>query len=113
MDVSYLLDSLNDKQREAVARHAATFWCWRARAVVRRAYGASYRLADERGKLLAILDYGVTFTNKAAAEMRHRIGQLMAPARAACGSAPSTGWRTACCCAPYGRQSAAGFPDPR
>ena len=50
MDVSYLLDSLNDKQREAVAAPRSNLLVLAGAGSGRRAYGASYRLADERGK---------------------------------------------------------------
>ncbi|MCS5872583.1 hypothetical protein LN650_00370 [Klebsiella pneumoniae subsp. pneumoniae] len=38
MDVSYLLDSLNDKQREAVAASRTNMLVLAGRAVVRRAF---------------------------------------------------------------------------
>ncbi|VEA84512.1 DNA helicase II [Escherichia coli] len=59
MDVSYLLDSLNDKQREAVAAPRSNLLVLAgAGSGKTRVLVASYRLVDERGKLLAILDYG-------------------------------------------------------
>jgi DNA helicase-2/ATP-dependent DNA helicase PcrA len=66
---------------------------------------------DDRPSILA-----VTFTNKAAKEMLARVSAAMLPVStcAACGSAPSTACRTACC-APT--TSDAGLPqtlpDPR
>ncbi|MGQ7790335.1 UvrD-helicase domain-containing protein [Shigella flexneri] len=78
MDVSYLLDSLNDKQREAVAAPRSNLLVLagagsgKTRVLVHR-----IRLADERGNCSPYSIMAVTFTNKAAAEMRHRIGQLM------------------------------------
>ncbi len=55
----------------------------------------------------------VTFTNKAAAEMRHRIGQLMGTSQGGMWVGTFHGLAHRLLRAPYGRQSAAGFPDPR
>ncbi|XNM57894.1 UvrD-helicase domain-containing protein [Escherichia coli] len=52
----------------------------------------------------------VTFTNKAAAEMRHRSGNRRAPARRHVGRHLPRAGAPPAACAPYGRQSAAGFP---
>lgn len=98
MDVSYLLDSLNDKQREAVAAPRSNLLVLagagsgKTRVLVHR---IAWLMSVENCSPYSIM--AVTFTNKAAAEMRHRIGQLMGTSQAACGSAPSTGWRTVCC----------------
>lgn len=78
MDVSYLLDSLNDKQREAVAATRSNI------LVLAGAGSGKTRLLVHRIAWLMTVEncspysiMAVTFTNKAAAEMRHRIGQLM------------------------------------
>lgn len=82
MDVSYLLDSLNDKQREAVAAPRSNMLVLagagsgKTRVLVHR---IAWLLSVENNSPYSIM--AVTFTNKAAAEMRHRIGQLMGPAR--------------------------------
>ncbi len=115
MDVSYLLDSLNDKQREAVAAPRSNLLVLagagsgKTRVLVHR---IAWLMSVENCSPYSIM--AVTFTNKAAAEMRHRIGQLM-------GASPGGMWvddlpragAPPAACAPYGRQSAAGFPDPR
>ncbi|EHC98201.1 ATP-dependent DNA helicase UvrD/PcrA, partial [Salmonella enterica subsp. enterica serovar Wandsworth str. A4-580] len=78
MDVSYLLDSLNDKQREAVAAPRSNMLVLagagsgKTRVLVHR---IAWLLSVENNSPYSIM--AVTFTNKAAAEMRHRIGQLM------------------------------------
>ena len=78
MDVSYLLDSLNDKQREAVAASRTNMLVLagagsgKTRVLVHR---IAWLLSVENCSPYSIM--AVTFTNKAAAEMRHRIGQLM------------------------------------
>ncbi|KAB0854498.1 DNA helicase II, partial [Cronobacter sakazakii] len=78
MDVSYLLDSLNDKQREAVAAPRSNM------LVLAGAGSGKTRVLVHRIAWLMMVEncspysiMAVTFTNKAAAEMRHRIGQLM------------------------------------
>ena len=38
MDVSSLLDGLNDKQRDAVQRHRQVCWCSQGLAVAKRGY---------------------------------------------------------------------------
>jgi Superfamily I DNA and RNA helicases len=78
MDVSYLLDSLNDKQREAVAASRTNMLVLagagsgKTRVLVHR---IAWLMTVENCSPYSIM--AVTFTNKAAAEMRHRIGQLM------------------------------------
>lgn len=78
MDVSDLLDSLNDKQREAVAAPRrnmlvlAGAGSGKTRVLVHR---IAWLLAVENCSPYSIV--AVTFTNKAAAEMRHRIEQLV------------------------------------
>ncbi len=98
MDVSYLLDSLNDKQRDAVAATRSNMLVLagagsgKTRVLVHR---IAWLITVENCSPFSIM--AVTFTNKAAAEMRHRIGQLMGTTQGGMWVAPSTGWRTACC----------------
>ncbi|HCN95074.1 MAG TPA: DNA helicase II, partial [Leclercia sp.] len=78
MDVSYLLDSLNDKQRDAVAATRTNMLVLagagsgKTRVLVHR---IAWLQSVENCSPYSIM--AVTFTNKAAAEMRHRIAQLM------------------------------------
>ena len=78
MDVSYLLDSLNDEQRQAVAAPRSNMLVLagagsgKTRVLVHR---IAWLLTVENNSPYSIM--AVTFTNKAAAEMRHRIGQIM------------------------------------
>ncbi len=78
MDVSYLLDGLNDKQREAVAaplgNHLvlAGAGSGKTRVLVHR---IAWLMQMEQSTPFQIMT--VTFTNKAAAEMRGRINQLI------------------------------------
>ena len=98
MDVSYLLDSLNDKQREAVAADRTNMLVLagagsgKTRVLVHR---IAWLMTVENCSPYSIM--AVTFTNKAAAEMRHRIGQLMGTTQGGMWVGTSTGWRTACC----------------
>lgn len=78
MDVSDLLDSLNDKQREAVAAPRGNLLVLagagsgKTRVLVHR---IAWLLSVENSSPYSIM--AVTFTNKAAAEMRHRIEHLI------------------------------------
>ncbi|MCA7015184.1 DNA helicase II [Dickeya dadantii] len=78
MDVSDLLDSLNDKQRDAVAATRSNMLVLagagsgKTRVLVHR---IAWLLTVENCSPYSIM--AVTFTNKAAAEMRHRIDQLL------------------------------------
>lgn len=78
MDVSDLLNSLNDKQREAVAAPRCNLLVLagagsgKTRVLVHR---IAWLLAVENCSPYSII--AVTFTNKAAAEMRHRIDALI------------------------------------
>ncbi len=78
MDVSHLLDSLNDPQRQAVAAPAnnllvlAGAGSGKTRVLVHR---IAWLMQIEGASPFSILS--VTFTNKAAREMRHRIESLL------------------------------------
>ncbi|WP_111979038.1 DNA helicase II [Algibacillus agarilyticus] len=78
MDISYLIDSLNDKQREAVAAPEQSMLVLagagsgKTRVLVHR---IAWLMQVERISPYAIL--AVTFTNKAAKEMRGRIESLL------------------------------------
>src|SRR5690606_6056388 len=77
MDVSHLLDALNPAQREAVTTSAAHTLVLagagsgKTRVLVHR---IGWLTEVERVPPYGIL--AVTFTNKAAGEMRHRIGDI-------------------------------------
>lgn len=78
MDVSHLIDSLNDKQRDAVASSLGNYLVLagagsgKTRVLVHR---IAWIMQVEQASPFSLL--AVTFTNKAAAEMRGRIEQLM------------------------------------
>lgn len=78
MDASLLLDGLNDKQREAVAAPCenilvlAGAGSGKTRVLVHR---IAWLMSVEQASPFSIMS--VTFTNKAAAEMRGRIEELM------------------------------------
>lgn len=78
MDVSDLLNSLNDKQREAVAAPRSNLLVLagagsgKTRVLVHR---IAWLMAVENCSPYSIM--AVTFTNKAASEMRHRIEHLV------------------------------------
>ncbi|KML64854.1 DNA helicase II [Pectobacterium peruviense] len=78
MDVSDLLDGLNDKQRDAVAAPRSNLLVLagagsgKTRVLVHR---IAWLLSVENCSPYSIM--AVTFTNKAAAEMRHRINHLI------------------------------------
>ncbi|MBN3113661.1 DNA helicase II [Pectobacterium brasiliense] len=78
MDVSDLLDGLNDKQRDAVAAPRSNLLVLagagsgKTRVLVHR---IAWLLSVENCSPYSIM--AVTFTNKAAAEMRHRIDHLI------------------------------------
>jgi len=78
MDVSYLLDDLNEAQREAVTASAdhvlvlAGAGSGKTRVLVHR---LAWLIQVEHASPLGVL--AVTFTNKAAGEMRERTGNLL------------------------------------
>ncbi len=86
MDVSLILDSLNEQQRNAVASPAekllvlAGAGSGKTRVLVHR---IAWLLQAEQASPFAVL--AVTFTNKAAREMRGRIETLLGSLLTECG----------------------------
>ena len=78
MDVSHLLDSLNDRQRDAVSAEAGPILVL-AGAGSGKTRVLTHRIAwvCEVGGLSPFSVLAVTFTNKAAAEMRSRVEALL------------------------------------
>ena len=84
MDVTHILDGLNDRQREAVTAPVGNLLVvagagsGKTRVLVHR---IAWLVEAEGAAPSSVL--AVTFTNKAAAEMRARVEQLLeGPARA-------------------------------
>ena len=96
-DLSLLLNSLNDAQRQAVAASVgrqlvlAGAGSGKTRVLVHR---IAWLIQAENFSPWSIL--AVTFTNKAAAEMRSRIEEMLGTNRPACGSALFTVSPIAC-----------------
>ena len=113
MDVSHIIDPLNDAQREAVTAQndhllvLAGAGSGKTRVLVHR---IAWLMTVDRVPPTGIL--AVTFTNKAA-KMRYRIEEMMNIPPGDCGSAPSTASPTVCCAALERRRPAGEFPGAR
>ena len=94
MDVSYILNDLNDAQREAVAAPSANLLVLagagsgKTRVLVHR---IAWLIQAEGASPYSILS--VTFTNKAAREMRARIDELIGSSQGGGAACPAAGRR--------------------
>lgn len=98
MDVSHLLDGLNPAQREAVSAPPGHH------LVLAGAGSGKTRVLTHRIAWLHEVDgvpthgiFAVTFTNKAAGEMRHRIDAQLPNGSRGMWIGTFHGWPTACC----------------